>query len=206
MADVKLKDIDGVETSYTGINQISIPRATGSGDQLFIDPANLTPQLLASLDADFVAGNIKKDVDLFGLIGSLEGGGGEVEIKHGSITFAEAVTGNIPLFSVADKTGADRIPDLLIVFYYPGRVIKTSITRRIFDAWFKYRESTTYVSCRNVAINASEHPYDGEDFPSISDAVVSGVLQYPYARGVSWVYDAGSTWYYLAVYGEGDMR
>lgn len=36
----------------------------------------ITKELLASLDADFVAENIKKDVDLFGLLGTLEAGGG----------------------------------------------------------------------------------------------------------------------------------
>lgn len=36
----------------------------------------VTKELLATLDSDFVAENIKKDVDLFGLIGTLEGGGG----------------------------------------------------------------------------------------------------------------------------------
>lgn len=35
----------------------------------------ITKELLATLDADFVAGNIKKDADLFGLIGTFAGGG-----------------------------------------------------------------------------------------------------------------------------------
>lgn len=38
--------------------------------------AAITKELLASLDTDFVAENIKKDVDLFGLLGTLEAGGG----------------------------------------------------------------------------------------------------------------------------------
>lgn len=41
-----------------------------------VSVAAITKELLASLDADFVAENIKKDVDLFGLLGTLEGGGG----------------------------------------------------------------------------------------------------------------------------------
>lgn len=40
-----------------------------------IDP--ITSTLLNQLDSDFVAENIKKDVDLFGLLGTLEGGGTE---------------------------------------------------------------------------------------------------------------------------------
>lgn len=43
----------------------------------------VTKELLANLDADFVAGNIKKDVNLFGLVGTLEGGGGGSPAKHG---------------------------------------------------------------------------------------------------------------------------
>ena len=38
--------------------------------------AAITKELLAALDSDFVAENIKKDVDLFGLLGTMEGGGG----------------------------------------------------------------------------------------------------------------------------------
>ena len=37
--------------------------------------AAITKDLLAQLDPDFVAANIKKDVDLFGLVGTLEAGG-----------------------------------------------------------------------------------------------------------------------------------
>ena len=50
--------------------------------------AAITKELLASLDTDFVAENIKKDVDLFGLLGTLEAGG-EYVIEHGSRTFTE---------------------------------------------------------------------------------------------------------------------
>ena len=50
--------------------------------------AAITKELLASLDTDFVAENIKKDVDLFGLVGTMEAGG-EYIIKHGSRTFTE---------------------------------------------------------------------------------------------------------------------
>lgn len=41
---------------------------------VIIDP--ITSTLLNQLDSDFVAENIKKDVDLFGLVGTLEAGGG----------------------------------------------------------------------------------------------------------------------------------
>ena len=43
-------------------------------EDVIIDP--ITSTLLNQLDSDFVAENIKKDVDLFGLVGTMEAGGG----------------------------------------------------------------------------------------------------------------------------------
>lgn len=49
--------------------------------------AAITKNLLAQLDPDFVAANIKKDVDLFGLVGTLEsGGGGANNVSFGTYT------------------------------------------------------------------------------------------------------------------------
>lgn len=47
--------------------------------------AAITKNLLAQLDPDFVAANIKKDVDLFGLVGTLEAGGSTGAVS-GTIT------------------------------------------------------------------------------------------------------------------------
>lgn len=47
--------------------------------------AAITKNLLAQLDPDFVAANIKKDVDLFGLVGTLEAGG-SANVTAGTIT------------------------------------------------------------------------------------------------------------------------
>lgn len=41
-----------------------------------VSVAAVTKELLAKLDSDFVAENVRKDVDLFGLVGTLESGGG----------------------------------------------------------------------------------------------------------------------------------
>lgn len=49
--------------------------------------AAITKNLLAQLDPDFVAANIKKDVNLFGLVGTLEaGGGGANNVSYGTYT------------------------------------------------------------------------------------------------------------------------
>lgn len=49
----------------------------------------ITSTLLNQLDSDFVAENIKKDVDLFGLLGTMEAGGGGGIVK-GTFTLATA--------------------------------------------------------------------------------------------------------------------
>lgn len=55
-------------------------------EDAIIDP--ITSTLLNQLDSDFVAENIKKDVDLFGLLGTMEAGGG-VKIASGTIVLSE---------------------------------------------------------------------------------------------------------------------
>lgn len=61
-----------------------------------IDP--ITSTLLNQLDSDFVAENIKKDVDLFGLVGTLEAGGTSNNIVAGSFTLSESLTTSSPLY------------------------------------------------------------------------------------------------------------
>lgn len=52
-------------------------------EDVIIDP--ITSTLLNQLDSDFVAENIKKDVDLFGLLGTLEAGGGGINATAGTL-------------------------------------------------------------------------------------------------------------------------
>lgn len=57
----------------------------------------ITSTLLSQLDSDFVAENIKKDVDLFGLMGTMEAGGGGDRIfgrllQSGTITPSDDIT------------------------------------------------------------------------------------------------------------------
>lgn len=111
----------------------------------------ITKELLASLDADFVAGNIKKDVDLFGLLGTLECGGGGVPLNQlrmlasGSFTPAESFnlpnnlksgavpfvlehgTGKKPLALVIDVSGSvTSNGDMKSAIYFLGDYLATN--------------------------------------------------------------------------------
>lgn len=95
-----------VKTATPSLSSQSITPDSGY-DLSRVDISAITSQLLASLDADFVAENIKKDVDLFGLIGSLEGGGGGGDILGhksvaGSFTLAADTTSNYTIMSGAE--------------------------------------------------------------------------------------------------------
>lgn len=60
----------------------------------------ITSTLLNQLDSDFVAENIKNGVDLFGLLGTLEAGGGTISGRKfisGEITFSETPTSEITI-------------------------------------------------------------------------------------------------------------
>ncbi len=67
-------------------------------ESIVVDP--VTSTLLSRLDSDFVAENIKKDVDLFGLMGTFEGGDmkiGDIHFVGGTIIFSETPTGDVEI-------------------------------------------------------------------------------------------------------------
>lgn len=111
--------------SYSGVPAIDVPKS-GGGTARFIDPAEINATLLATLDADFVAGNIKKDVDLFGLVGTLEGGGGDIlghKFVAGSFTLAADTTSTYTVLSANDLLNGikDDFPGAtnLSAYFYP---------------------------------------------------------------------------------------
>lgn len=75
-----------------------------------IDP--ITSTLLNQLDNDFVAENIKKGVDLFGLLGTLEAGGGGGIVK-GTFTLASA-QGNYGFAEIEDNKLNP--PDVILLY------------------------------------------------------------------------------------------
>lgn len=103
-----------------------------------IDP--ITSTLLNQLDSDFVAENIKKDVDLFGLLGTLEaGGGGGTKISTGTYT----PTNDTAHITVPHMLGV--IPTFAFVgFLYGGNkrglimLFQSELTRDIYLTYGNY--------------------------------------------------------------------
>lgn len=94
-----------------------------------ISAADITKELLASLDSDFKAENIKKNVDLFGLIGTLEGGGGGANAVCGTFTPSDntkklTVTHGLgvqPTFAAVMCTSEPTVTIKYVVFMAMGR-------------------------------------------------------------------------------------
>lgn len=100
-----------------------------------IDP--ITSTLLNQLDSDFVAENIKKDVNLFGLLGTLEaGGGGGTKISTGTYTSTDDTAhitvphmlGVIPTFAFVCVVYGGSTNRLLMLF-------QSELTRNINHAY-----------------------------------------------------------------------
>lgn len=106
----------------------SITPSAGYDALAQVNISAITSALLATLDADFVAGNIKKDVDLFGLTGTYEGGGGGDlkifdKLAIDTITFASNYTGSGT--SVSHSLG--EVPDFVIVWRKTGGVASDGV-------------------------------------------------------------------------------
>lgn len=64
------------KTATPSLSSQSITPDSGYDGLSFVTVNPITGTLLGNLDADFIADNIKKDVDLFGVVGTYEGSGG----------------------------------------------------------------------------------------------------------------------------------
>lgn len=69
----------------------------------------ITSTLLTSLDADFAAMNIKKDVNMFGLVGTFEGGGGGSQVTQG-VFFLDYDGTVVEAWATADVSGKTALP------------------------------------------------------------------------------------------------
>lgn len=90
-------------------------------EDVIIDP--ITSTLLNQLDSDFVAENIKKGVDLFGLLGTMEAGGGDFSalpqkidtVLSGSVTPASDAE-YLTIKDFGNRPSMNYLPRIFIMF------------------------------------------------------------------------------------------
>lgn len=137
----------------------------------------VTKEFLASLDSDFKAENIKKDVDLFGLVGSFEGGGGSSNyVKTGEITRTSAEMVMVEVYTIADYGH----PDIVILYdeeYVTEQTVEDQYAPYLFVA--RARENPT---AEKTSINYSTlSHYNGSS---------AGKLTYTTSSNTEFVSDA----------------
>lgn len=124
----------------------------------------ITKELLANLDSDFIADNIAKDVDLFGLVGTLESGGGTIsgrKFVSGEITFSETPTSEIIISH--DSLGVKSEPMVFLSGYagapssHTGALI---IARRGSGVYVNSSNRFTLLSSLSVTIDCNDYVYD----------------------------------------------
>ena len=123
----------------------------------------ITRTLLNQLDSDFVAENIKKDVDLFGLVGTSEGE--KAGIVTGYIIPAEDITGDI---EITHNLG--EIPKLAVVYrelsadgfgnetITSGEVAFSMAINNEEKGCGYYFDSSSYSSSINLAVGMFSYP------------------------------------------------
>ena len=133
MADIKLKDAQGDERTYSGVAKVKIPLADGTGNATFIQPAgkkeltgtnevDVTNFATAQVvDKNLIAENIKSGVSILGVEGTHEGGSssGECTLPH-IIEVDELPTENIDegaVYSVTNEDGFYKSIQVANVYY-----------------------------------------------------------------------------------------
>lgn len=123
----------------------------------------ITSTLLNQLDSDFVAENIKKDVDLFGLVGTSEGE--KAGIATGYIIPAQNITGDI---EITHNLG--EIPKLAVVYrelsangfgnetITSGEVAFSMAINKEKKGCGYYFDSSSYSSSINLAVGMYSYP------------------------------------------------
>lgn len=187
---------------YSDVPAIDLPK-TGGGTARFYDPqgnkaltptlaaqtnvdvktfatasvAAITKELLASLDSDFVAGNIKQGVDLFGLVGTLESEGGILlpagaKISAGSYTPSESGIDVKHKIKVAQQMGTYPYKNVLVFAIYrsDGLFADGSSDTRYIRSYFGASEKGGYgcgfVQYRNNASSGESNCAVGVETPS----------------------------------------
>lgn len=127
-------------------------------------------------DADLVAGNIKKDVEIFGVTGSYEGGGGS-SVATGTFTPA-SLTGSVTI-----NTGLTTVHGLLII---PAESLDlSSSTYKVYTVWLE--DPATYIKMFCARRNSSSRSFEvwvsGTPPYSISGGTIDIAFGYPSNTG-----------------------
>lgn len=98
-------DGDGVETDIQGVQPTGKKEITSTAE---VDVASYaTAQVV---DEDLVAGNIKKDVDILGVVGSYEGGGSS-DFNTATLSLNNSTSAPIEIYCALAVDGEDGDPD-----------------------------------------------------------------------------------------------
>lgn len=171
--------------AYSNVPAVDLPK-TGGGTARFYDPqgnkalspslseqtgvdvksyatasvAAITKELLAQLDGDFVAENIKKGVDLFGLVGTLEGGGGG----------GSSWTDNYSVFATGTFTPATTVYEMAIDTGIPYSCHENGAFNYVQQALIVFREPNN--SALNGAVCAVSQGTSKNSAPTYSTIFV----------------------------------
>lgn len=166
---------EGAKPGQTKIVTPSLSEQTiapDSGKSLSsVQVSAITKELLANLDSDFIADNIAKDIDLFGLVGTLEASAGG--FAYGTITPADTTVAQIEI-----EHGLGAIPDFIAICAAND---KNSVYTRStpYGQSFIYAK---YVSTNNgYRRYAAKHQYTSSlkyDEGNISSTIGSGLAYY----------------------------
>ena len=195
------------DDGYDGLSSVSVGAVTGT--------------LLSSLDADFVAENIKEDVNLFGVVGTFAGGGG-LEIEQGTVVFEEDIAHPEIAFTNVHNT----VPDIIVFAGKEGEsyVANSALSfTLIMDpqfmidgakannqsyyglTWGNYRSNTSGgTSSYSQALLQYAWDYSGySQYPAIvpkNYVTPTGFKPTPYYTG-SYAWRAGATYTWIAIWG-----
>ena len=143
------------------------------------------------------------------LIESIEAGGGGYELKTGTVTLAEDITGQMPLFEV-EANDSSIIPDFLM--FNLAETAESIIDRRYILSYRMVEKNPAYTTVKKrleiykySTINFyPQYSLNPGSQISISGAVKNGQYMFPETNSVM-KFRAGETYQYTALYGDISM-
>lgn len=183
----------------------------------------ITPSIVGNLDASSFAASIVAAVEgkgvtvpdgtlldgIAALIESIEAGGGGYELKSGTVTLAEDITRQMPLFEV-EANDSSIIPDFLM--FNLAETAKSIIDKRYILSYRMVEKSPSYaIIKKRLEIYKSstinyypQYSLNPGNQISIRNAVKNGQYMFP-ETGSSMMFRAGETYQYTALYGDISM-